>query len=114
MVQHLEGLRDLVEWSDEVEDGGEDVGQAKADASNVDGPEASWKVDVVFGIIGLKIIDGTQVWGRKAWTVLDHNAGVSVHIVVSIRIGPASVGLVIGTSIADVEAEVVHHSSCPN
>ena len=49
MAQHLEGFRNLVKWSDEVQDGGEDVDQAKADASNVDGPEASWHVDVVFG-----------------------------------------------------------------
>ena len=41
MAQHLEGLRDLVKWSDEVQDGGENVDKAKANATNVDGPEAS-------------------------------------------------------------------------
>ena len=40
MVQELERLGDLVKWSDEVEDGGNDVGQAQADASNVNCPEA--------------------------------------------------------------------------
>jgi hypothetical protein len=41
MVEELEGLGDLVKRSDEVQDGGKNVGHTQANATNVDGPEAS-------------------------------------------------------------------------
>ena len=41
MVQELEGLGDLVKRSDEVEDGGNDVGDAQTNSTNAYGPEAS-------------------------------------------------------------------------